>query len=349
MFTYIKECNKNIYKSSMESKNNFKKAIELISESERILLTTHHKPDGDAIGSLSVMTEVLLALGKKVKPLILSPMPEWYKSLFPEKIPVLGEDIKIEELLEGRLGQFDLILIVDTNSPGQLNDFKKYLKQTDTPILVIDHHRTSDGLGALEIIETDAAAAGLVIFNFIKFAGWEITKKMAESLFIAISTDTGWFKFNNTDNRVFEACSELIRLGVKPSEIYNKLYENCSYERVKLKTAMLNTLELHCEGKYAVMQLLKKDFDNTGGSYAETENLINESREIKTVDVTALFIELGDGRIRCSLRSKGAFDVGKIAAKFGGGGHKMAAGTFVPGPIENAKELIYHEIKNVLS
>ena len=332
----------------MQLDNVYKEAIDLINKSERILITTHHKPDGDAIGSLSTMNDVLVDLGKSVTSLILSPMPEWYKSLFPDKVPVLGEDIKIEEVLAGKLGQFDLIIIVDTNSPGQLNDFKNYIKQTDTPILVIDHHRTSDGLGALEIVESHAAAAGLVIFDFIKFAGWEITKKMAESMFIAISTDTGWFKFNNTDNRVFEACSELIRLGVKPSEIYNKLYETCSYERVKLKTAMLHSLELHFDGKYAAMQLLKSDFDNTGGSYAETENLINESREIKTVDVSALFIELGDGRIRCSLRSKGEFDVGKVAAKFGGGGHKMAAGTFVPGPIKNAKELIYTEISNAL-
>ncbi len=332
----------------MQLENVYKEAISLINKFERILITTHHKPDGDAIGSLSVMKDALVALGKNVKSLILSPMPEWYKSFFPEKVPVLGEDIKIDELLAGQFGHFDLIIIVDTNSPGQLNDFKKYLKQTDTPILVIDHHRTSDGLGALEIVETDAAAAGLVIFNFIKYAGWKITKKMAESLFVAISTDTGWFKFNNTDSRVFAVCSELIGLGVKPSEIYNKLYETCSYERVKLKIAMLNTLELHLDGKYAVMQLLKKDFDNTGGTYEETENLINESREIKTVDVTALFTELGDGRIRCSLRSKGdECDVGKIAAKFGGGGHKMAAGTFVPGPIENAKKMIYNEICDI--
>lgn len=333
----------------MSLDNVYKEALDLINKSERILLTTHNKPDGDAIGSLSVMDDVLVSLGKNVKPLILSPMPEWYRNLFPEKVPVLGEDIKIDEIMAGRFGEFDLIIVVDTNSPGQLSDFAKYIKQTDTPILVLDHHRTSDGLGALEIVDTEAAAAGLVIFDFIKYAGWEITKKMAESFFIAISTDTGWFKFNNTDSRVFEACSELIGLGVKPSEINNKLYETCSYGRFKLKIAMLNTLELHHEGRYAAMQLLKKDFEQTGGIYAETENLINEPREIKTVDVTALFIELGDGRIRCSLRSKGAFDVGKIAAKFGGGGHKMAAGTFVPGPIENAKELIYNEIQSVLN
>ena len=128
--------------------------------------------------------------------------------------------------------------------------------------------------------------------------------------------------------------------------IYQELFETCSYERFRLKVAMLNTLELHLEGRFATMQILKKDLEETGGTYAETENLINESRVIKTVDTTALFIELGDGRIRCSLRSKGALDVGKIAEKFGGGGHKMAAGTFVPAPIENAKKIIYNEVSS---
>ncbi len=332
----------------MVNSSHFDQAIDLINKTNRILITTHHKPDGDAIGSLSALSEALVNIGKNVKPLLLSSMPQWYEFLFTEKVPVLGEDIKLDDLMAGRFGEFDLIIIVDTNSPGQLNDFRKYLRQINTPKLVIDHHRTSDGIGALEIVESDAAAAGLVIFDFLKYAGWKITPKMAESIFIAVSTDTGWFKFNNTDHRVFEVCSELIGLGVKPSEVYNKLYETCSYGRFKMKIAMLNTLELHLEGKYAAMQLLKKDFEETGGTYAETENLINEAREIKTVDVTALFIELGDGRIRCSMRSKGAFDVGMIAAKFGGGGHKMAAGTFVPGPIENAKQLIFDEITKIL-
>jgi phosphoesterase RecJ-like protein len=325
-----------------------KKSLALIDKSQRILITTHHKPDGDAIGSLSALSETLVNIGKNVKPLILSSMPQWYEFLFTGKVPVLGEDIKLDELMAGQFGEFDLIIIVDTNSPGQLNDFAKYLKQNKAPVLVIDHHRTSDGLGALEIVESDAAAAGLVVLDLFKHAGWKITKKIAESLFIAISTDTGWFQFNNTDARVFEACSELIKYGIKPSEIYNKLYETCSYERFKLKTAMLDSLELHFDGRLAMMQLLKKDFETTGGTYAETENLINETRVIKTVEVTALFIELGDGRIRCSLRSKGSLDVGKIAGKFGGGGHKMAAGTFVPGPIENAKQLIYNEFRSLL-
>lgn len=329
--------------------NDLQQAVELINKSQRILVTTHTKPDGDAIGCLVAMSDVLKALGKKARLLLLSPAPQWYQFLLTEKVPVLGKDVQLEDLKAGRFGEFDLTMILDTNSPGQLPDFKEYLKQTDTEVLVIDHHRTSDGLGGIELIESDAAATALVVLELLKYADWEITEKIAEALFVAIATDTGWFQFNNTDSRVFSACAELIDAGIKPTEVYNQLYENFSKQRFMLMTEMLKTLELHLDGRFAIMQITQPDFERSGATYADTENLINECRRIGTVDSTALFIELNDGRIRCSLRSKGAIDVGEIAAKFGGGGHKMAAGTFVPGPMENARQLIYEEVSKSLS
>lgn len=329
--------------------NDLQQAVELINKSQRILVTTHTKPDGDAIGCLVAMSDVLKALGKKARLLLLSPAPQWYQFLLTEKVPVLGKDVQLEDLKAGRFGEFDLTMILDTNSPGQLPDFKEYLKQTDTEVLVIDHHRTSDGLGGIELIESDAAATALVVLELLKYADWEITEKIAEALFVAIATDTGWFQFNNTDSRVFSACAELIDAGIKPTEVYNQLYENFSKQRFMLMTEMLKTLELHLDGRFAIMQITQPDFERSGATYADTENLINECRRIGTIDTTALFIELNDGRIRCSLRSKGAIDVGEIAAKFGGGGHKMAAGTFVPGPMENARQLIYEEVSKSLS
>lgn len=332
----------------MVSDNNLQQAVTLINKSQEILVTTHTKPDGDAIGCLVAMCDVLNTLGKKVKPLLLSPPPQWYQFLLTEKLPVLGEDVQLEELKAGQLGRFDLVMILDTNSPGQLPGFKDYLKQNDKPVLVIDHHRTADGLGAVELIESDAAATALVVLELFKFAGWEITGKIAEALFVATATDTGWFQFNNTDGRVFSSCAELIDAGAKPTELYHKLYENSSSSRFMLMITMLNTLELHLNSRFATLQITQPDFEQTGATYADTENLINECRRISTVDTTALFIELDDGRIRCSLRSKGVLDVGQIAARFGGGGHKMAAGTFVPGPMENAKKLIFDEVSKHL-
>ncbi|MBN2314220.1 MAG: bifunctional oligoribonuclease/PAP phosphatase NrnA [Sedimentisphaerales bacterium] len=324
--------------------NDLQKAIELINQSNCVLMTTHTKPDGDACGSVVAMSEALRALGKSVIPLLLSTVPTWYEFLFTEKVPVLGEDIQLDELKAGGLGDFDLIVIVDTNSTSQLPTFDEFLKSNDKPVLIIDHHVISDGLGDIEIVDSSASATGLIVLDLFKHTGWAITEKIAEALFIAIATDTGWFQFSNTDSRTHRGCAELIEAGAKSAMIYEKLYHTFSQARFKLMIAMLDSLELHFDDRYAVMQITRNDFERTGAEYSDTENLINEAHRIATVTTTALFIELKDGRVRCSLRSRDGLDVSRIAAQFGGGGHKQAAGTFLPGPLEKAKQLIMAEI-----
>ena len=332
----------------MANNRDFQKAIELIGKSSNILITSHTKPDGDACGCISAMCELLGTLDKNVTPLMLSAVPQWYEFLFAEKPAVLGEDVQLDELTAGRFGQFDLVLIVDTNSHSQLAKFNDYLKQNDKPVLILDHHETSDGLGDVELVDSDAASTALIVLDLLKFAGWPVTEKIAESLFVALATDTGWFQFSNSDSRVYRACAELIDAGVKPTQIYDHLYLNFSQERFKLMAGMLDKLELHLDGRFALMQITRQDFEQTGAAYSDTENLINECHRIDSVEASALFIELKDGRIRCSLRSRGPIDVSKIAAKFGGGGHTMAAGTFLPGPLENAKKLILAEMETSL-
>ena len=332
----------------MISDKDFQKAIELINKSSNVLITTHTRPDGDACGCIAAMSDALAALGKNVKPLLLSPMPEWYEYLFAEKVPVLGEDIQLEELTQGQFGEFDLIIIVDTNSYSQLPKFDQYLKQADKPVLIIDHHVTTDGLGDVELVDSGAAATGLIVYDLLKYAGWTITKKIAEVLFVAVATDTGWFQFSNTNSRVYRSCAELIDAGAKPTVIYHSLYQNFSHSRFKLMLATLNTLELHLDGRFATQHIFQRDFQQTGATHKDTENLINECQRISTVEAAALFVESKDGRIRCSLRSTGTVDVSEIAAKFGGGGHKRAAATYIPGPLENAKHLITAEIKKQL-
>jgi phosphoesterase RecJ-like protein len=328
----------------MVSDKDFQKAIELINKTDNVLITTHTRPDGDACGCIVAMSDALTSLGKKTSVLMLSPMPNWYEFLFPEKAPILGEDIQPQELAEGRLGKFDLLIIVDANSSSQLPKIDQYLKHADTPVLIIDHHATADGLGDVELVDSSAAATALIVYDFFRHAGWTVTEKIAEALFVAIATDTGWFQFRNTDSRVYRTCAELIDAGAKPIEIHESIYQNFSHRRFNLMTTMLNTLELHLDGKCATQHILRQDFEDTGTTYSDTENLINECQRISKVEVAALFVELKDGQFRCSLRSKGGIDVSKIAAKFGGGGHKMAAGTYLPGPVENARQLILNEI-----
>ena len=328
----------------MFSDVNFQKAVDVIDKSGNILLTTHTKPDGDACGSVAAAYEVLTALGKETKLLILSEIPEWYQFLFAEKVPVLGEDVSLEQLKQGRFAEPDLIVIIDTNSYSQLPKFDEFLKQNTKPILVIDHHITSDALGDVELVDTSAAATALIVFDLLKYAKWPVTEKIARALFTAVATDTGWFQFNNTDSRVYRTCADLIEAGANPTELHHTLYQNFSPQRFKLMAAMLSTLELYLDGRFATQHLRQADFEQTGAAYQDTENLIDECRRIGTVEAAALFVELVDGRIKCSLRSNDTIDVRKIAAKFGGGGHTTAAGAHLPGALQKAKELILAEM-----
>jgi phosphoesterase RecJ-like protein len=327
----------------------YQPAIALIESAHNVLVTTHTRPDGDACGCVAALAEVLRGLGKTVRPLLLSPMPDWYAFLFDEKVPVLGQDVQVADLTAGRFGAIDLVIIADTNSYSQLPGFEDYLRQNTQPVLVIDHHVPADKLGRVEMADQSAAAAGLVLLDLLMEAGWPVTKRAAEALFVAIATDTGWFHLRNTDSRVFRRCADLVEMGVDSNDLYRKLYQSFSHTRFELMMAMLKTVELHFEGRYASQYLRRADFERTGAAYRDTENLVNECQRIGSVSVSALFVELKDGRIRCSLRSRDTIDVNEIARKFGGGGHKLASGTYLPAPLEHAMQLIHDEVAQRLT
>jgi phosphoesterase RecJ-like protein len=327
------------------NKLKFEDAMGLINKSASVLITTHSKADGDAAGCCVAMSETLSTLGKKTQVLFLSPLPDWYAFLFDKPVSVLGKDLSKDQLSQNK---FDLIIIVDTNSNTQLPGFEEYLKQAGIPVLVIDHHATSDGLGDVEIVDSTASAACSVVLDLFRFAHWPITPKIAQALFAGIATDTGWFHFNNTTSRCLRDCADLIDAGANPADIYRLIYQTFSPQRFKLMTAMQSTLELHFDGRYASQFLTLQDFKTTGAKYEDTENLIDQCRRIASVDVAALFVELKDGRIRCSLRSREGVDVCKIARQFNGGGHTAAAGAYLPGPLDNAKKLILDAVKSQL-
>lgn len=327
----------------MPDNETFQNAVDLINDANRVLLTTHIRPDGDACGCVRAMMEVITQLGKTAKPLFMSPLAAWYLAIFDEKPAILGNDVSAEQLSQA-YADVDLVVVVDTDSGVQLPGFADWLADCGKKILVIDHHITGDDLGDVKLLDTAAAAAGEIVFDLIKFAGWNITERIAESIFIALSTDTGWFKFGNTDSRIFHTAAELIDAGARPNEIYRLLYQSFSPSRLYLMTRMLDHLELHADGRIATQYILRKDFDETGASGPDTENLIDECQRVESVEVAALFTELADGGFRCSLRSKGKVDVRRIAQKYGGGGHTLASGVNLEGPLESAVKSIVDEI-----
>ncbi len=330
----------------MITKNDFQKAVDLLGKSENILLTTNTRPDGDACGSLVAISKALKNLGKNTTMLLLDEMPQWYEFLFDEKPLVLGQDTTIEQLGQETI---DLIVLVDVNSDNQLPRFCDFIRSSKKKVLVIDHHVTAEGLGDIELHDPTAAAAGQIVYELLKFANWQITEKIALTLFVSIATDTGWFRFSNTDARALEACADLMKKDIDTAAVYQTLYRNFSPQRFALMTVMLNSLELHLDNRYAAQFITQADFQSTGADLKDTENLIDECQRIASVEVAALFVESPDGRIKCSLRSRGTADVREVAQTFGGGGHIMAAGTHLPGPIKQAKQLILDQIEKQLS
>ena len=330
----------------------FQKAVELIGKSNKVLITTHTRPDGDGCGCIAALSETLTTLGKNVKILLLSELPAKYEFLFATNSIRTVKSVK-------SVAKFapDLIIIVDTATYNQLPELVSLLwpavpatarrgRSLVPPpsSLVIDHHVTSDNLGDVKLIEGSASATALIVFDLLKYAGWPITKKIAEALFVAVSTDTGWFQFDNTDSRTLKVCAELLDAGAEPSKFYRQLYQNFSPQQFRLMVAMLNTLELELGGRFAMQHLTQKDFKKTGAKYSDTENLIDECRRISGVEAAALFVEQTNGQVKVSLRSMGAIDVCKIAAKFGGGGHKMAAGVNIESSLKQVQKLILDEV-----
>lgn len=334
----------------MIKSSDFEKATEIIKNSNCAIITSHIRPDGDACGSMMAVCRVLNSLGKQAYPFLLSPLAQWYNFLFDDKAPILGNDITTEKLQDQFGEKADLIIIVDTNSRVQLPAFAEFLEafRKDKQVLVIDHHITNDGLGDFELVDSTAAATGVIVHELIKYAGWEITKDVAEALFVAISTDTGWFRFSNSDSRLFRDAADLLDTGISPPDIYRKMYQNFSPERMKLLSLVLSRIQLHFDNKLATQYILRKDFDDTKTTGTDTENLIDECQRISSVDAAAMFVELKDGGFRCSLRSKGKVDVRQIAQKFGGGGHKMASGVNLQGPLETAMKNIIESVKEQL-
>lgn len=335
----------------MLQRSDFAKALDLVETSKKILITSHVRPDGDSCGSVKAMTLALNSMDKEVWPLFLSPVSQWYQFLFEAPISVLGDNVQLDDLRNGQNGwdEFDLVIIIDTNSYVQLPVFDEWLKEYKNrggKVLVLDHHVTSDNLGDAELVNTEAAAAAEVVFDFIAYSGTKITPEMAKAMFVSLASDTGWFRFGNKDGRVYRRAAGLIDLGADPAKLYQKLHQNFLLPKVKLLAKVLEGLELYLDDKVAVKVVRQSDFQETGSNGRDTEGIIEEGQKIGSVRAAAMFVEQPDGRFKCSLRSKGEVNVRKIAQKYGGGGHDFAAGVIFDVPLDEAKNIVISELKD---
>jgi phosphoesterase RecJ-like protein len=314
--------------------------IEILTKCRRVLITTHVRPDGDALGSAAAMSLGLRRHKIDSEALLLSRLPPKYAFVMNENA------IKCHDVEAGwpdslSLDSYDALLVVDTGTWSQLPGLRERLSTWKKPKLVLDHHLTQESWADEKLVRTEAAAAGEIVADLL--ANWNVPldKPIAAALFLAIASDTGWFQFSNTRPATLRLAANLMEAGVDTDAMYQHLYQNERAERVVLQTRAQDSLELLQDGRLAVMCVRKSDFEKTGARLSDTENLINIPLQIRTVEVSILLTEPPDGSIvRVSLRSKGQVDVARFAEQFGGGGHARASGLKIPGSLDEVREKV---------
>jgi phosphoesterase RecJ-like protein len=329
----------------------YRQIIDALARCRRVLVTTHVRPDGDALGTAAAMVLAMRKVGIEAEVLLLSHLPRKYAFAFREN-HVVYHDVEGGWPADFSFARFDALLVVDTGTWSQLPGLQERIANWDVPKLVVDHHLTQQDWATAKLVVTEAAAAGEIAAELLERWGVPLDGPIASALFLAIASDTGWFQFSNTRPYTMRLAARLMEAGVDTDRVYQLLYQNERAERVALQARALRSLELLAGGRLAVMTIRKSDFDETGADVPDTENLINVPLQIATVEVSLLVTEPkvpGSGPVRVSLRSKGEVDVATFAEQFGGGGHARASGLKLDGTLAAAHDRVVSAMERRLS
>jgi phosphoesterase RecJ-like protein len=315
--------------------------IAFLHQYQRPLLVTHRSPDADGLGAQLALHEVLRDLGKQPRIAIPSRLPPRYLFLDPKRKVV--EDFQPEAFTDR-----DSVVVLDTGTWNQLSDLGEWLKASPLPRAVVDHHRTQDDLGGLQFVDVSAEATGRLAYELIVALGAPVSPTVANHLFMALATDTGWFRHPNTTPATFALAAELMARGANPSLLYEQLYETASLTRYRLIGVALERLQVRAEGQIAFTEIFLTDYPATGSQPGDTEDLINYPRSIEGVEAALVFIEQFDGSTKVSLRARSRVDVSKIAEQFGGGGHRLASGARVERPLARVRDEVLQAVEQAL-
>lgn len=304
----------------------YQQFIDELSKCRRVLITTHVRPDGDALGSCAALHLALKHKGIESEVLLLSHLPTKYSFVFNDvNVPFIDGEAK--ELATLDFSKYDGLLVADTGTWNQLPGLKPMVEHLAIPKLVLDHHLTQENWADHKLVIKEAAAAGEIVAELLEQWDVPLTKEIASALYVAIASDTGWFQFSNTRPFTMRLAATLMEAGLDTDRLYQQLYQNERAERLHVQSVAMASMELLADKRLAVMTLSKRDLEETRAQVNDTENLINIPLMVQTVQVSILIIEPRDfGPIRVSLRSKGQIDVAKFAEAFGGGGHARASG-----------------------
>ena len=317
---------------------------KLLEKHQRFVLTSHIRPDCDALGSELGMAGLLQAMGKEVIIVNGHPTPPILTFLDPaQTILVVGDTISASEVTG------DCLIVLDTSAWAQLGPMADVLRKFAGPKIVIDHHVDEDDLGAIFFKDTSAEATGHLVAKLAKYLQLPITRNMANALYAAIATDTGWFRFQSTTSETYRVIAELVDAGASPSAIYGDLYERDTIGRVRLRGRILARAQVESNGQLVHTFVRKEDFIESGALASDTEDAINMTLAIEGTKVAVILIEQLKGGFKVSFRSRCHVDCNELARSFGGGGHRAAAGAFVEADFTDLQMRVLHAARTALA
>jgi len=307
--------------------------LENIQSRKHFLVTSHTRPDGDAVGSSLALALVLRKMGKTAEVVLGDSVPVIYKPLPQADSIVHSSHVN---------GKYDAAIILECDSVTRTR-----LQGLENHFLInIDHHATSKPFADVNWIDPGACAVAEMVFRLAQAAGVKITPEIATCLYTGVLTDTGSFSYSSTNAHTFDLAKRLVEHGADPARIAHNIYFSSPTSKMRLLGAALS--RLHREGALAWMSVTRDDMDRTGALEEDCEGLVNYALGIAGVEVAAFFRETPDGRVRVSIRSKGAVNVADMAEKFGGGGHACASGFSLAGPMLVAQERVLRELRQKL-
>ena len=317
----------------------------LIDLHDRFLVTSHVRPDGDALGSEVGMVGLLRQKGKDVRAVNVSRTPPRYDFLDPEGTlfehfsSIDGDSLKDREAL----------VILDLSSWSQLGDMAEFVRGFEGPRLVIDHHVSQDDMGAVAYLkDTTAEASGTLVLQAAQALGVEVTPEMAAGLLTAISMDTGWFRHPSTKPSTMRDVAALLEAGAPVDRIYRLLFERNTKGRLLMMGEALAALQSELDGRIIYTAVTLESLERTGAIPADTEDLVDYTLSIRGAEVGLLFIELSRGGVKFSVRSREGYDCAALARRFQGGGHRAAAGATVESTLQETVERVVAEVKREL-
>jgi bifunctional oligoribonuclease and PAP phosphatase NrnA len=319
---------------------------DLIHAHDRFLVTTHVRPDGDALGSEVGMAGLLRQKGKHVRVVNSSLTPPRYDFLDPDRtlFEHFGTQVSPADLLDR-----EVAIILDLSSWDQLGDMAAWLKTFAGPRLIVDHHVSQDDLGATVIKDTGAEATGSLVVQAVRALGGTFTTEMATGLLVAIAMDTGWFRHSNTRPGTLRTAADLVESGAPIDRIYRLLFQRNTLSRLKMMGETLASLRTDMGGRVAYATVSRADFERTGAIPPDTEDLVDFTVSLGGVEVGLLFIEQKRGGIKLSVRSRNGLDCARLASAFGGGGHREAAGASLPDPMSESVSRVLDAVRQAIA